>query len=333
MRRWLEQRWYQKKFDLWSVIFAPLEILLTWLVSLRRHFYTVGIIPSWQSPVPVVVVGNLTVGGTGKTPLVIWLANQLANKGYSPGVVSRGYGGDAQNIMPVSVDANPSIVGDEPLLIASNTSCPVWIGKNRPAVIRALLAENPHCNVIISDDGLQHCAMKRDFEIVVVDGLRRFGNGRILPFGPMREPAHRILSVDAVVVNDGVSDIASDEYAMKLKGTNFYDLHNPKHQVSADYFLGKSVHAIAGIGNPVRFFNSLSQLGINFEPHAFPDHHQFQMEDLQLPGADIILMTEKDAVKCSKFEVRGVWVLPVRAKLTGGLEKKVIKKIESFYGR
>jgi tetraacyldisaccharide 4'-kinase len=277
-------------------------------------------------------VGNITVGGTGKTPLVIWLAQQLMAKGYSPGIVSRGYGGSAKDISSVSVNSEPHVVGDEPLLIAMRTFCPVWIGKKRSAVIRALLSANPKCDVIISDDGLQHYRMQRDFEIIVVDGERYFGNRAMLPFGPMREPTQRIHDADAVVINGVEADFESGHYLMRLQGHEFYSLHAAENKVLAKAFEGKRIHAVAGIGNPARFFSHLHHLGLTFAEHAFPDHHQFQPKDLQLTEADVILMTEKDAVKCLHFPQDNIWVLPVQAEVIGGLEDKVIEKIESFYG-
>jgi tetraacyldisaccharide 4'-kinase len=332
MRQWLERQWYPDKIGFWSVFFKPFEMLLGLLVSLRKLSYKVGFVSSWRSPVPVVVVGNITLGGTGKTPLVIWLAQQLVANGYSPGIVSRGYGGSMQGMTFVSTNSDPRLVGDEPLLIAMRTACPVWVGKKRPAVINALLQANPQCDVIISDDGLQHYAMQRDFEIVVIDGARHFGNGAMLPFGPMREPAWRADEADALVVNGGEADFASGEYLMRLHGQDFYSLHTAE-RVSANFFAGKRIFAVAGIGNPARFFNHLRQLSLEFVEHAFPDHHQFQVGDLQMLGADIILMTEKDAVKCLKFPLTNIWVLPVQAEVVGGLGDKVIEKIESFYGR
>lgn len=278
-------------------------------------------------------MGNVTIGGTGKTPVVIWLAKQLLAHGYSPGIVSRGYGGSAQEITSVLISSDPSEVGDEPLLIETRTACPVWIGKKRSAVVRALLRAHPHCDVIISDDGLQHYAMQRDFEIVVVDGMRYFGNGAMLPFGPMREPAWRLRDIDAVVLNGAETDFASGEYLMRLQGQEFYSLHAVEKKASANFFAGKRIHAVAGIGNPSRFFSHLRKLGLTFVEHAFSDHHQFQSKDLQIPEADVVLMTEKDAVKCLQFPQDNIWVLPVQAEVSGGLEGKVIEKIERFYGR
>lgn len=333
MQRWLERYWYSDNAIFWRLFFVFPSFLLAILVKFRRFLYQVGCIPSWRSPVPVIVVGNVTVGGTGKTPLVIWLAEQLQAKGFSPGIVSRGFGGAATRITEVAKDANAALVGDEPLLMAMRTSCPVWIGKKRTAVVRALLKANPQCDVIISDDGLQHYALKRDFEIVMVDALRRYGNSEMLPFGPLREPASRVLDADAVVVNGGDADVSDGEYLMRLNGGLFYTLNDMANTAIASDFEDKQIHAVAGIGNPARFFNQLRQLRLTFTEHAFPDHHPFSLADLQIEGAEVILMTEKDAVKCSKFALENIWVLPVQAEVELGLENKVVERINSFYGR
>lgn len=333
MQNWLERHWYSDKVGFWPVFFVLPDLILSLLVTLRRFLYKVGVIPSWRCPVPVIIVGNVTVGGTGKTPLVIWLAEQLKAKGYSPGIISRGYGGSAEEVTEVFKDANPSFVGDEPLLMSMRTSCPVWIGKKRPAVVRALLKANPQCDVIISDDGLQHYALKRDFEIVVVDGVRHYGNGAMLPFGPMREPLWRVLDADAVVVNGGDADFWSGEHLMRLHGGDFYSLSDAGKTSSAKDFEGKKIHAFAGIGHPARFFNHLRQLELEVVEHPFPDHHAYSPVDLQIEGAEVILMTEKDAVKCLKFPQKNIWVLPVQAEVIMGLENEVVERIESFYGR
>lgn len=310
----------------------PLACLFLALLSFRRFLYRIGILGSWRSPVPVIVVGNITVGGTGKTPLVIWLVKQLKASGYSPGIISRGYKGAARVPKEVLDKDIASLVGDEPLLMALRTSCPVWVGGDRPAAARALIKSHPECDVIISDDGLQHYALQRDFEIVVVDGDRMYGNQLMLPFGPMREPLSRLSSVDAVVLN-GSEPAKAGEFQMRLSGDLFYSLTSPEKTVQADYFYNNKVHAVAGIGNPGRFFSYLRRLGLDVVEHHFPDHYQYQASDLQMLAADIILMTEKDAVKCLHFARDNIWVLPVEAQVSGGLEDKVIEKIESFYGR
>jgi tetraacyldisaccharide 4'-kinase len=336
MLDWLERRWYPDNPDkdgFWIYVVVLPDLFLAVLVTLRRGLYQLGLIPSWRSPVPVIVVGNITVGGTGKTPLVIWLAKELTAKGYAPGIISRGYGGSAEQVTEVFKESPPSLVGDEPLLMAMRTACPVWIGKKRPAVVRALLKANPQCDVIISDDGLQHYALKRDFEIVVEDGVRRCGNGLMLPFGPMREPIWRANDADAVVVNGGDADFWAGEHLMRFNTGDFYSLSDMNKTAIAKDFEGKQIHAFAGIGNPARFFNQLRQLGLEITEHPFPDHHPYVPADLQIEGAEVILMTEKDAVKCMKFSQKNVWVLPIQAEVIAGLENEVIERIEGFYGR
>ena len=332
MQAWLESKWYGSQNKGWKILCFPFHCILQCLVLSRYFLYRFGLLSSWRSPVPVVIVGNISVGGTGKTPLVIWLVEKLKAAGYFPGVISRGYGGMIQHPSEVPEGGNPSLFGDEPLLIAKRASCPVWVGKDRPAAAKALLRAYPQCNVIISDDGMQHYALQRDIEIVVVDGSRLYGNKLLLPLGPMREPMSRLTRVDAIVVNGG-SSCKPGEYLMRLDGDEFSSLHTPQKIVQASHFLNKKNHAVAGIGNPKRFFNHLRKLGVKVTEHSFPDHHPFQPSDLSIPDADAILITEKDAVKCQHFPQKNIWVLPVKAEVMNGLENKVINKIESFYGR
>jgi tetraacyldisaccharide 4'-kinase len=204
MSEWLQRQWY--KSGVWQFVLMPLSWLFLLLSSLRRLAYRLGIFKTIRLPVPVIVVGNITVGGTGKTPLVIWLAEQLAQAGYKPGIISRGYGGKNDLPMAVTDNSDPAIAGDEPVMIAGRTIASVWVGRDRAATGMALLNAHPACDLIISDDGLQHYRLTRDAEIVVIDGQRHFGNGRLLPAGPLREPARRLASVDAVVSNGMASD-------------------------------------------------------------------------------------------------------------------------------
>ncbi len=308
----------------------PVSWFLMAVVWLRRKCYQTGVFVTWRASVPVIVVGNITLGGTGKTPVVLWLVEFLKSQGFHPGIISRGYGGDALVTMAVISSSQASIVGDEPLLLARRAACPVWIGRNRPAAARALLAANPECNVLVSDDGLQHYALARDVEIVVVDGRRRFGNGALLPAGPLRETLRRVSDADAVVINGGLADPVRQEYAMTLRGDQFHRLNADAETAMATDFKGQCLHAIAGIGDPVRFFNHLRALGLEVINHAFPDHHRFAAEDLQIDHADAILMTEKDAVKCREFAASKAWYLPVKAVISGGLGEKVLQKIKGF---
>ncbi len=276
----------------------------------------------------VIVVGNITVGGSGKTPLVLWLAQFLRQQGFRPGIVSRGYGGSAVLPQQAEPDGDAAQVGDEPLLLARRSHCPVWVGRDRVAAGRALLAAHPECDVIISDDGLQHYRLRRDMEIAVVDGQRRFGNGYLLPAGPLREGVGRLCSVDAVVVN-GNEEVTSSvpQFHMRLRGVA---LSNLRSGVTAgvEGFKGKSIHALAGIGHPPRFFDHLHGLGLEFEAHSFPDHYAYRPGDLDWPGADAVLMTEKDAVKCAAIATDRHWVLAVDAELDPGLGVLILDKFK-----
>ncbi|MEZ0246833.1 MAG: tetraacyldisaccharide 4'-kinase [Methylophilaceae bacterium] len=323
MSEWLQRQWY--KSGGWHLVLMPLSWLFGLLSSLRRHAYRLGIFKTVHLPVPVIVVGNITVGGTGKTPLVIWLAEQLAQAGFKPGIISRGYGGNSDGPMPVTGHSDPAIAGDEPVMIAGRTAAPVWVGRDRAATGMALLKAHPACDVIISDDGLQHYRLARDAEIVVIDGQRRFGNGRLLPAGPLRESIRRLASVDAVVSNGVSSDESFIE--MQLQPANFRNLMDATKSASASAFIGKRLLAIAGIGNPGRFFAQLKTMGLQCAEKPFPDHHIYRPEDLQTGAVNAILMTEKDAVKCRAFAEPDWWYLAVDAKLDRALVERVLKKL------
>jgi tetraacyldisaccharide 4'-kinase len=300
---------------------------------LRRALYKAGVFMSYRLPVPVIVVGNITAGGTGKTPLVLWLCDFLREKGYEPGIVSRGYGGRGQT-MEVRESSAPDIAGDEPVLLARRSRCPVWIGRDRVAAARALIAANPGCNVIVADDGLQHYRLQRDFEIAVVDGSRGTGNGLPLPAGPLRETTKRLAQVDAIVVtgNSFSPPASAVSFAMALDGNEFRNLLNPAFHQEAGAFLGKRVHAVAGIGNPARFFDHLQRLGLSFAAHAFPDHHAYSRTDLDFGDAEAIIMTEKDAIKCVQFARENHWVLPVDARVEAALGTLIHEKLKSRHG-
>lgn len=288
---------------------------------------------SYHVPVPVIVVGNITAGGTGKTPLVLWVCDFLRERGYKPGIVSRGYGGRGET-MVVRGNSAPEIAGDEPVLLAQRSRCPVWIGRNRVAAARALIAANPGCNVIVSDDGLQHYGLRRDVEIAVLDGSRKTGNGLLLPAGPLRESTARLAEVDAVVVTGDLPSPAASvkTFAMRLDGNVFRNLLNPAFHQEAGSFHGKQTHAIAGIGNPARFFNHLQRLGLSFAAHAFPDHHAYSQADLEFGDADAVIMTEKDAIKCIRFARENHWVLPVDAQVDATLGTLILDKLKIWHG-
>ncbi|MDR3395673.1 MAG: tetraacyldisaccharide 4'-kinase [Parasulfuritortus sp.] len=309
----------------------PFSLVFAATSWLRRRFYVWGWLGRTRMPVPVIVVGNLTAGGTGKTPLAIWLVEMLRAQGYRPGIVSRGYGVRTARVRAVEPSGDPSLVGDEPVLLARRTRCPVWVGRNRVEAATSLLAQHPDVDVIVADDGLQHYALDRDVEIIVVDGQRRFGNGWCIPAGPLREGLDRLRQVDAVVVNGNGSlvEAAGPVYNMTLAGVQFTRLNHPGRVVLADYFSDRQVHALAGIGNPERFFANLADMGLNVIRHAFPDHHIFRQEDL--PGGTLV-MTEKDAVKCVAYTHPDAWVFTVDAQVSGGLERLILNKLESRNG-
>jgi len=288
------------------------------LAVLRRTLYRLGIFRSERLPVPVVVVGNITVGGSGKTPLALWLAQQMLERHWRPGIVSRGYAGGlpAGSVREVSTDGNALEIGDEPLLLKRRSGLPVFVGSNRVAAGRALLHAYPACNLIISDDGMQHYRLQRDVEIAVLDE-RGLMNGWPLPAGPLREPASRLGGVDALVSN-GVSHLAicpAPIFLMKLTGDVFYLLSDPRQTCTAAALNHLRLAAVAGMGMPQRFFRHLEALGLRFSEHAFPDHHRYDAADLAAIQADVLLMTEKDAVKCEDLTERPVWVLPVTAQV------------------
>lgn len=325
MADWLQRQWY--RLSVWHLVLIPLSWLFRLLVSARRLAYRAGLFKSFRLSVPVIVVGNITVGGTGKTPLVIWLVQQLQAVGFKPGVISRGYG--AQNALPLEVTArsNAQDAGDEPLLIASRIGMPVFVCGDRVAAARALLKAYPTCDLLISDDGLQHYRLQRDVEIAVVDSQRRFGNGQLLPAGPMREPVSRMQEVDAVVCNGEALANFPYTYRMQLRARLLHQVSSPASTLAVDALQGKRLLAVAGIGNPERFFGQLRSMGLAFEARAFPDHHPYQAQDLQTQDIDAILMTEKDAVKCRAFADERWWYLPVEAELQDGLLSHIISKL------
>lgn len=314
----LPRLWFQRRLapSLWPLL--PLSWLFRLLVALRRALFRIGWLPSFRLPVAVIVVGNLTVGGSGKTPLVLWLATKLQEYGMRPGIISRGYGGKAgQGVLEVRPDSDAELVGDEPLLLARRSCVPVVVGQSRVAAGKALLLAHPECNVIISDDGLQHYRLERTVELVVLDG-RGVGNGQLLPAGPLREPVLRLAGVTAVVRNGagaagGEMESVVPAFPMRLLADAFYSLNDRGHACRAADLRGKPLHAVAGIGDPARFFAQLTALGLEFEAHPFPDHHAYRQADLAFANGCVLLMTEKDAVKCAGLALPEAWVLPVEA--------------------
>jgi tetraacyldisaccharide 4'-kinase len=313
----LPRLWYRRQLAFALLPLVPLSWLFSLIAGLRRGLYRRGLLASFRLPVPVIVIGNLTVGGSGKTPLVLWLVECLRRQGWQPGIISRGYGGTLSGVHPVSPDSPAALVGDEPLLLARRSGVPVFVGRDRVAAGQALLAAHPACRLIISDDGLQHYRLQRAVEIAVFDG-RAVGNGWMLPAGPLRESLRRLSRVTAVVWNSTPVQslpVAVPAFAMRLSGQCFYRLGDAARQCSAADLRGKPLRAMAGIGDPARFFAQLDALGLEFEAHPFADHHDYSAADLAFAQDAILLMTEKDAVKCGGLIRSEAWVLPVDAQL------------------
>lgn len=321
--RWLERQWYE--YTPWQVVLRPFSWLFYILTAMRRLAYRLRLFKSLKLPVPVIIVGNINVGGTGKTPFVIWLVQQLRQNGWYPGIISRGYGGNVIHTHQVTKDSLPQQVGDEPVLLVQRTGLPLYVGRKRTRAARHLLRDYPECNLIISDDGLQHYALERDMEIVIIDGERIFGNGQLLPAGPLRETSARLEEVDAVVFNSGAP--AAGGYLMHLVPDHLRKLRAPEERMELSELIGKRVHAVAGIGNPHRFFSQLEQLGLVVEAHPFPDHHAYSADDFQFAKDDIVLMTEKDAVKCTTFARDNWWFMPITAEIDRALAEKILARL------
>ncbi|HEY2566222.1 MAG TPA: tetraacyldisaccharide 4'-kinase [Candidatus Aquirickettsiella sp.] len=302
----------------------PLSFIYRIFIFVRRKFYQFHFLKINYLSIPIIVVGNITIGGTGKTPVVIALALFLKEKGWRPGIISRGYGGNTKHFpCLVHQNSNAREVGDEPILIAQHTGCPTIIDPDRSRGAKSLLKRS-NCNIVISDDGLQHLSLGRDIEIVVVDGERRFGNNFCLPAGPLREPISRLNSVD-FIISKGTAQ--TNEFKLCLIPDYFYQLIQAKNKQSKEYFLGKKVHAVAGIGNPNQFFKALRKLGLNIIEHPFPDHYLFKPRDFNYGDDAIVIMTEKDAVKCVGFVDARLWCLRTKTALDNNFLNTIFNRI------
>ncbi len=309
--RWLHDTWYGQGRGAWLLL--PFSGLYWLVVSLRRSLYAAGILRQERVPVPVIVVGNLTAGGTGKTPVCIWLAQALAARGFAPGIVSRGYGG-SKSASPMRVDArsDPAVVGDEPVVLARRTGRPVCVDRNRVRAARMLVEDR--VDVIIADDGLQHLRLARDYEICVLDGRRGLGNRFLLPAGPLREPSARLAEVDQVLINGPAQ--CRTEFAAEQNAIGFELVSRVAHRLNGSLtrplsgFAGTTVHAVAAIGNPARFFHQLRAADIQVLEHAYPDHARLGVDDLSFADEFAILMTEKDAVKLGTQVADRYWYVP-----------------------
>ncbi len=314
-----------------ALALLPLSAVFAGLAALRRVLFRRGVLARVRLPVPVIVVGNIAVGGSGKTPVVQWLVASLRDAGYRPGVVSRGYGGTGQGARRVLLDSMAVEVGDEPLLLANTCGCPVSVGADRPAAAALLVADG--CDVVISDDGLQHYRLCRDIEIVVVDA-ETLGNRLLLPSGPLREPVLRLASADLVIAHGDLDASLARCCAtapvkrMRLVGETLMPLGPGGTAKPLQALRGRRVHAFAGIGRPSRFFGQLQDAGLEVVPHAFPDHHRFVPADFETAGEEPKILTAKDAVKCESFGLADAWVLPVSAEIEAGAAERILEKLK-----
>lgn len=315
--------WYKK--SIWLYLLYPFSILMTFLTNRRRKKYLKNL-PTLKKDVPVIVVGNLTIGGTGKTPLVKHIASELLKLGYKPGLVSRGYGGNYKKTMKVDADSPVKATGDEAQIL-SKLNLPFYIDRDRVRAVDTLLS-NHDCDVVITDDGLQHYSLKRDIEIVVIDGKRRFGNNLVFPAGPLRESKKRLKDADFIVNNSGPTE--NDEFLMNISPSKFVHLNSGKSYPVDQWPMYKEVHAVAGLGNPGRFFDTLNRLGFKINKHPFPDHHKYNTNDLHFLDHHPILMTEKDASKCKHFNNNKIWYLAVDADVTDNFIEKIDAKLKSI---
>lgn len=313
----------------WPWLLAPFSLLFALISGLRRALFRWGVKAHYRAPVPVIVVGNLSVGGNGKTPVVVWLVQWLRQQGYTPGVISRGYGGNSEHYpLLVTADTSATVAGDEPVLIVKRTACPLVVSPKRGEA--AALLASLGVDIIISDDGLQHYALARDIELVVVDGQRRFGNGHLLPMGPLREGLWRLSQVDAIINNGG--PVHANEYLMTLAPGRLVSVADtqPETQSLSPPPPHSTVHALAGIGHPPRFFKMLAQLGFKLEHCvALADHKAVAPEQLDSLQSAPLLITEKDAVKWPGGH-NNTWYVPVDAQLPLAFEQLLLTRLKEL---
>ncbi|MDB4829074.1 lipid A export permease/ATP-binding protein MsbA [Gammaproteobacteria bacterium] len=315
--------WYKK--SIWLYLLYPFSIVIQYLTNRRRNKYLKNL-PTLKKNIPVIIVGNLTIGGTGKTPLVKYIASKLKDLGYKPGLVSRGYGGNYKKTMKVELDSPVKATGDEAQIL-SKLELPFYIDRDRVRAVETLISKHD-CDVVITDDGLQHYNLKRDIEIIVIDGKRRFGNNLVFPAGPLRESKKRLKDADFIVNNSGPTEGA--EILMNISPSRFVHLNSGKSYPIDQWPMHKEVHAVAGLGNPGRFFDTLSRLGFDLTKHPFPDHHKYATTDLHFLDHHPILMTEKDASKCKHFNNNKIWYLTVDADLSNQFINELDQRLKKL---
>jgi len=350
MEAWLLREWQQGSG--WQFVLRPLSWIYALLTSLRRALFRAGLFSVQRVSVPVIVIGNITVGGTGKTPLVLALVLHLQASGWRCGIISRGYARESDDsppgtvihvVAPSQASSLRPVISDEAALLASRSGVPVYTAADRPAAARALLSAHPDVDVIVCDDGLQHYALHRDIEICVIDGARGFGNGALLPAGPLREPESRLLQVDAIVTNGHAADAGAGiaklaprvpRYSMSLGNESLVRVGDGKIISVEDAiaeFSGRQIIAVAGTGNPARFFAHLSAIGlVPSVTQAFPDHHPYAAADFRHAPEAIVVMTEKDAVKCSQFADDRMWFMRVDAILPKAFGDFIVQRLSEL---
>lgn len=332
MYKWLHRVWYEGAS--YYQMLLPLSGLYWLLITLRRGLYGIGVLGRHRAIVPVIIVGNITAGGTGKTPVTIWLAGELQKRGFKAGIVSRGYGGTKSSTsMRVDTASDPVVVGDEPVLLAKRTGCTVVVDSNRARAVQMLVDDG--VNVIIADDGLQHYRLERTYEICVIDGARGLGNRFLLPAGPLRETIDRLGEVDQVLINGRRGDNVADLTTVEQNAIEFELVAREVTRLNGSLtrpiegFSGTTVHAVAAIGNPARFFDMLRAHGIQVIEHAFQDHARLSMSDLRFGDDFEVLMTEKDAVKLDATKSDKYWTVPVNLEIDPVLSSPWLEQIES----
>ena len=309
-----------KKFS-WIILLTPFSVLFFIGIKIRKFFYNIGFLKSFKLARPIIVIGNITLGGTGKTSLIQKIIEELIKKKISVGVISRGYGANAKYPKEVLKNSKVEDVGDEPLMLKKNNNIPIFIGKDKVSVGQFLINKYPHVQLILSDDGLQHYKLKRDLEICIIDGQRGFGNNRLLPSGPLREPKSRLKECDLIILNENNDDFDCD-YLMTYKNQNFL-MNRNNQKIKLKELKGQDIFIMSAIGNPNRLIKFFRSFGIDFKYKFFNDHYFFKQKDFDGLEKELIVMTEKDIVKCKNINHDNIWYLPVSIEIDEGFINEI----------